>query len=118
VQSSQYSKPNSFSAAQRISRSEGFKKCLQSNSVTNKNFKLFFVRNQLAKARLGIVVAKRYTPRAVDRNTVKRDIRELFRQHKVAGFGFDLVVIVRHIAEMDRSTYRVSLTKLFSRVET
>lgn len=31
-------------------------------------------------ARLGIVVAKRFAPRAVTRNTIKRVARELFRQ--------------------------------------
>ena len=36
--------------------------------------------NQLPNARLGIVVAKRFAPRAVTRNTIKRVTRELFRQ--------------------------------------
>ncbi len=35
--------------------------------------------NELANARLGVVVAKRFAPRAVTRNTVKRVARELFR---------------------------------------
>ena len=35
--------------------------------------------NQLPNARLGIVVAKRFAPRAVTRNTIKRVTRELFR---------------------------------------
>lgn len=34
----------------------------------------------LPNARLGIVVAKRFAPRAVTRNTIKRVARELFRQ--------------------------------------
>ena len=36
--------------------------------------------NQLTYARLGIVAAKRFAPRAVTRNTIKRVTRELFRQ--------------------------------------
>ncbi len=35
--------------------------------------------NQLPQARLGLVVAKRFAPRAVTRNTIKRIARELFR---------------------------------------
>ena len=35
--------------------------------------------NQLPHARLGVVVAKRFAPRAVTRNTIKRVTRELFR---------------------------------------
>jgi ribonuclease P protein component len=36
--------------------------------------------NNLPHARLGVVVAKRFAPRAVTRNTIKRVTRELFRQ--------------------------------------
>ncbi len=44
------------------------------------HFVLYARRNQLEHARLGIVAAKRYAPRAVTRNTIKRITRELFRQ--------------------------------------
>ena len=36
--------------------------------------------NNLAHARLGVVVAKRLAPRAVTRNMIKRLARELFRK--------------------------------------
>ena len=35
--------------------------------------------NALSHARLGVVVAKRFAPRAATRNTIKRVTRELFR---------------------------------------
>ena len=41
---------------------------------------LYTRRNELPHARLGIVAAKRFAPRAVTRNTIKRITRELFRQ--------------------------------------
>ncbi len=41
---------------------------------------LYARRNSLPQARLGVVAAKRFAPRAVTRNTVKRVTRELFRQ--------------------------------------
>lgn len=41
---------------------------------------LYARRNSLPQARLGVVVAKRFAPRAVTRNTIKRATRELFRQ--------------------------------------
>lgn len=40
---------------------------------------LYARRNQLQHARLGVVAAKRFAPRAVTRNTIKRVTRELFR---------------------------------------
>jgi ribonuclease P protein component len=44
------------------------------------HFVLYIRTNQLAHARLGVVAAKRFAPRAVTRNTIKRISRELFRQ--------------------------------------
>ncbi len=40
---------------------------------------LYMRANDLTHARLGVVVAKRFAPRAVTRNTVKRMTREVFR---------------------------------------
>jgi ribonuclease P protein component len=44
------------------------------------------------EARLGVVVAKKLLKRAVDRNRVKRVVREQFRLHRAALPGVDLVV--------------------------
>jgi ribonuclease P protein component len=44
------------------------------------HFVLFTRTNDLPHARLGVVAAKRFAPRAVTRNTIKRVARELFRQ--------------------------------------
>lgn len=44
------------------------------------HFVLYARPNDLAYARLGVVAAKRFAPRAVTRNTIKRVTRELFRQ--------------------------------------
>ncbi|MDB5761735.1 MAG: rnpA [Herminiimonas sp.] len=41
---------------------------------------LYTRTNELPHARLGVVAAKRFAPRAVTRNTIKRVTRELFRQ--------------------------------------
>ena len=41
---------------------------------------LYTRKNNLSHARLGVVAAKRFAPRAVTRNTIKRVTRELFRQ--------------------------------------
>ncbi len=40
---------------------------------------LYTRHNLLPHARLGVVVAKRFAPRAATRNTIKRVTRELFR---------------------------------------
>lgn len=49
--------------------------------------------NNLANPRLGITLSKKRAKRAVDRNRIKRKIRESFRlkQHKIP--AFDIIVI-------------------------
>jgi len=49
-------------------------------TVRTAHFVLFIRTNELPHARLGVVAAKRFAPRAVTRNTIKRVARELFRQ--------------------------------------
>lgn len=72
--------------------------------------------NDTKKARLGIVVAKRYIPHAVDRNKAKREIRELFRVHQIRQCGIDLVVMARNGERPDSNLSREGLSKLFSRI--
>jgi ribonuclease P protein component len=44
------------------------------------NFVLYVRPNELGHARLGVVIAKRFAPRAVTRNLAKRLSREIFRK--------------------------------------
>ena len=55
-------------------------------------FRLSARPNALPYARLALVVPKRYAPRAVDRNRVRRLIREVFRLNQRRLAGEDLVV--------------------------
>ena len=49
-------------------------------------------------SRLGLAIAKKQLRRAVDRNRVKRLVREYFRLHVPSGCGLDFVVMVRSAA--------------------
>lgn len=57
-------------------------------------------------ARLGLVIAKRYAPRAVTRNALKRVIREAFRAQRLALPARDYVV------RLQGKVALVSLTEL------
>ena len=46
--------------------------------------------------RLGIMLTKRYLPRAVDRNTLRRIVRESFRKHHEALKGLDIIIPVSY----------------------
>lgn len=117
VQDSQFSKPSNLAASSRIPRGEGYKHCLDAESVADKYYKLFFVRNMQPNSRLGIIAAKRNLPKAVDRNRAKRIVRNLFRCHEIKQRGIDIVVMVRSVTPQDSSLLREALKKLFNRVD-
>ena len=51
--------------------------------------------NQLNRPRLGLVIAKKHIRRAVDRNRMKRLIRETFRAKQQQLTGIDVIVLAR-----------------------
>src|SRR4051812_36857540 len=57
---------------------------------------LFLARqNQLDRPRLGLVIAKKHIRHAVDRNRMKRLIRETFRAKQQQLAGIDVIVLAR-----------------------
>jgi ribonuclease P protein component len=57
---------------------------------------LWLRTGQDAALRLGVVTSKKVSNRAVDRNLVRRRLREIFRHHRAELFGpVDLVIIGR-----------------------
>lgn len=70
-----------YARDQRIVKTDEFSSVFRLRPIQRTaHFVLYARANHLAKARLGVVVAKRLAPRAVTRNAVKRAARELFRQ--------------------------------------
>jgi len=68
----------------------------QSTKQSDRHLTLLGQANSRDYARLGMAVPKRQLKRAVDRNRIKRLIRESFRQHQAQLRGLDIVVLVRH----------------------
>jgi ribonuclease P protein component len=70
-----------FARDRRIVKTDEFSSVFRLRPVPRSAPCVLYTRiNQLAHARLGVVAAKRFAPRAVTRNTIKRVTRELFRQ--------------------------------------
>lgn len=59
------------------------------------NFGIFARRNGLAHPRLGIAVPRKVSARAVQRNRIKRQVRESFRHNRDDVAGLDVVVVAR-----------------------
>lgn len=73
--------------------------------------------NGCAYARLGLVVPKRVDKRAVERNRLKRIIRESFRQDPIRARSLDLVVIAKaSAAGADPPRLRRSLERHWRRL--
>jgi len=90
---------------------------MHAETILDKYFKVFFVPNEESNARLGIIASKKTLPSAVDRNSIKRIIRETFRQHNIKARQVDLVVMVRSAYPREINVQAKSLEMLFSRIQ-
>jgi len=63
--------------------------------VSCRYFLILAIKNNWMHSRLGLVIAKKNVAKAVQRNRVKRMVREFFRQHGDQIPGLDLVVLAR-----------------------
>jgi ribonuclease P protein component len=85
------------------------------------HFVLYTRPNALPHARLGVVAAKRFAPRAVTRNTIKRVTRELFRTTPLPGIDC-IVRLARPVNGKDgpatssalKALLRAELARLFA----
>jgi ribonuclease P protein component len=69
-----------FARVRRIVKTDEFSSVFRLRPTQKTaHFVLYTRPNALPHARLGVVAAKRFAPRAVTRNTIKRITRELFR---------------------------------------
>lgn len=58
-------------------------------------FALISCTNGIEHARLGLAIAKRHVPLAVERNRIRRVIRESFRHYQAVLRGIDIVVLAQ-----------------------
>jgi ribonuclease P protein component len=92
----------------RVARAEGFSRChrfavqgsfgavLRSSRKLRSPHAVLHVSTGLSgSSRLGVALTRRLLPSAVQRNRVKRALREAFRRHPVKFAGLDLVVMFR-----------------------
>ena len=84
-----------FPVSKRLHDSKEFDAVFKRNQyrVSKPEFLLLARRNKVNQNRLGMVVPKRITPTAVERNRFKRVIREVFRKTSLA--RLDFVVLTR-----------------------
>ena len=108
-----------FPVSHRLMQSREFDAVFRESELRVNNPSLLFLakRNTRGFNRLGMVVSKKNVPRAVDRNRIKRQIREAFRLCRPNEDGLDVVVLSRPGAARDdvismRELLRASFDKL------
>ena len=102
----------SFPKSMRLLNSNDFQSVFDDAPLrTSHQHFLFLARqNQLDRPRLGLVIAKKHIRHAVDRNRMKRLIRETFRVKQQQLAGIDVIVLARK--GMNDATNAVLLDQL------
>jgi len=85
--------------------------------VSSSELLFLFCKNNKDFSRLGLAIAKKQFPLAVDRNRIKRLVRESFRELKLQISSVDIVVMGRkNLLNMDNKQIRTQLDKLWGQV--
>jgi ribonuclease P protein component len=84
--------------------------------VPHRNFLILATPNTLGYARVGLIFSKKNLKLAVQRNRIKRQVRETFRHHQNLP-PLDIVVLGRQgLANLDNPTVGNSLNDLWGRL--
>jgi ribonuclease P protein component len=83
--------------------------------VTTPPFVALACPSPTGQARIGLIVGKRHCPRAVDRNRIKRMVRETFRVRRCRLPALDIVIqLVRTPGDLD---VRRALDEVWKQIE-
>ena len=86
--------------------------------VSCRHFLMLAVSNDRGAKRLGMVIAKKSVAKAVQRNRIKRQIRESFRKTRPGIEPFDVVVLARKdVDKLSNPQVMVSLSSLWCDLE-
>ncbi|MDY7219824.1 ribonuclease P protein component [Denitrificimonas sp. JX-1] len=85
--------------------------------VPSKSVLLLARDNQLGHPRLGLVIGKKSVKLAVERNRIKRQIRESFRLNQDLLSGIDIVIVARRgIADLSNIELKKQFDKMWKRL--
>ena len=89
----------------------------QFQSISCPEFLFIYAPSDCSRSRLGFAVAKKQVKHAVDRNRLKRLVRESYRKHQSMLPDIDLVFMVRKsILQLDNKTIHLKLEETWHRL--
>lgn len=108
----------SFRGAHRLQKTDEYSSVFAfRRALRGRYYMLHYRPNDLASARLGVVVAKRLAKRANTRNLVKRIARETFRRARTSLPALDLVVRLHApVTQATRAELRQDLLALLQKL--
>ena len=114
-----------LSASQRLKKPSQFQSVYQSKQWGGSKYFTFNVlandqailENSQRPAVLGVTVSKKVSKRAVDRNRIKRQIREFFRHQQNDLYNADIVITAKpHCIKANDDDRQASLIELWTKV--
>lgn len=111
---------NSFPRSARLLKPAEFKRVFDNTELRSSSPQLLLLAktNEQSQARLGFVLAKKQIKLAVDRNRIKRIIRESFRHHQRELTAVDFVILGRSgLADMDNLQIRAMIDALWFKLK-
>ena len=111
--------PLSFPRSNRLKSKYDFQSVFAAScKISQKHLLVLYRPNQKPDPRVGIVVAKHHLKRAVDRNVIKRLVRESFRHHKESLKGLDIIVLLRSkCTPLDKTALREEIDNLWRQLK-
>tara|TARA_R110001599_G_scaffold67867_2_gene191377 strand:- start:2291 stop:2653 length:363 start_codon:yes stop_codon:yes gene_type:complete len=86
--------------------------------VSSKNFLILARNHEMDHPRLGIIIAKKNVKLAVERNRLKRQLRETYRKERQLLPNLDLVVLAKKGADSQNNTLTAKeLTYLWQKLK-
>lgn len=110
----------SFARSSRLLKPVEFKRVFDNTELRSSSPQLLLLAssNSQNHARVGFVLAKKNIKRAVDRNRIKRIVRESFRHNQQKLDSIDFVVLGRKgLAELDNTQLRVMIDTLWFKLK-
>jgi ribonuclease P protein component len=111
---------NSFPRDHRLVNKAQFQSVFDESTKASQRYLLALYKpNSAVQARIGIIVGKRVANLSVERNRIRRVIRESFRANQEKLKGLDIIVIARQQSDsLDKVQLREGIDKLWQRLIT